>query len=91
MTVGDFVKKKKYTKNSALQSWLPFVRISICVVTTSTLFYNHGQTSSLSFASTPLERSEILLQSKIKVHEILSHPRDIWEIVFCFDVILSFS
>ena len=30
-------------------------------------------------------------QSKVKVHKILSQPRDIWEIVLCFDVILSFS
>ena len=28
---------------------------------------------------------------KIKVYKILSQPRDIWEIVLCFEVILSFS
>lgn len=32
-----------------------------------------------------------MVQSKIKVHKILSQLRDIWEIVFCFDFILSFS
>ena len=32
-----------------------------------------------------------MVQSKIKVYKILSQPRDIREIVLCFDVILSFS
>ena len=36
-------------------------------------------------------RGHYMVQSKIKVYKILSQPRDIREIVLCFDVILSFS
>ena len=61
MIVGDFCLKK----NTTFQSWLPFVRIFIYAVTMaaafynqSTLYYNRGQTSSLSFAFIPLVRSE---------------------------------
>ena len=60
MVVDDFC-----LKNTAFQRWLAFLRVLIRVVTMAavfynrtTLFYNRGETSSLSFAFTSLERSE---------------------------------
>ena len=38
-----------------------------------------------------LSSSNFVVQSNIKVYEILSQPRDIWETVLYFEAILSFS
>ena len=72
----------------------------------TTFYYFYNQPQSL-FAFISRERSEWAqcyscdekalssrlprFSLKIKVYKILSQPRDVWEIVLCFDVILSFS
>ena len=92
MIVGDFCLKENTTYRSCFL--IAIVRIFTCVGTMGAAFYN--QTSSLSFAFIPGERSEWakcysrdekapsygnpMVQSKVKVHKILCQARVTWEI-----------
>ena len=92
-----------YNGSSILQ---PNYKFTVFIHLSSYFLLLYNQTQSL-FAFIPGERSkwaqcyscdEKALSSrppwfslKIKVYKILAQPRDVWEIVLCFDVILSFS
>ena len=59
----------------------------VCVGTMAATFYNQANVNGAIEQNAYIPA---MVQSKVKVHNILSLPRGIWELVFYFDVIFNF-